>query len=448
MKQAAATSIERKALPNGLVLVAEHMPHMRSVAIGIWVRAGSRGEPSELNGIAHFIEHMVFKGTSRRSAEQIAREMDSVGGLLDAFTSKEMVSFNAKVLDENLPIAFDVLSDLVLGPVFADEDIGKEKQVILEEIRMEDDNPESLAHEMLTQSFWRGHPLGAPILGTRATVRRFTRASVVNCFQRWYTPANTVITAAGNVHLESLMKLVGKSFAGLKSKPRPSPNGRTAPHTHARLITRNKPALEQAHITLAVPSYPLVHPRRYAASVLNNILGGSMSSRLFQNIRERQGLAYAVFSELNPYSDAGMLSVYAGTSRSTTERVLRSIAGEFARLKKELVSPGGVAPGQGSAQGFAGAFARIAGGAHVQPGPPGDVLRALLQRGRVARLDRSRHRRGCPADGPGVFRAAKNCRHRRRPARGLPPDARSAGLLRFSSHPLSNRIDVRPALLP
>jgi predicted Zn-dependent peptidase len=339
MKRAAATSIERKALPNGLVLVAEHMPHMRSVAMGIWVRAGSRGEPSELNGIAHFIEHMVFKGTSRRTAEQIAREMDSVGGLLDAFTSKEMVSFNAKVLDENLPIAFDVLSDLVLGPVFADEDIGKEKQVILEEIRMEDDNPESLAHEMLTQSFWRGHPLGAPILGTRATVRGFTRASVVNCFQRWYTPANTVITAAGNVHLESLLKLVGKSFAGLKRKPRPSPNSRTAPHTHARLITRNKPALEQAHITLAVPSYPLVHPRRYAASVLNNILGGSMSSRLFQNIRERQGLAYAVFSELNPYSDAGMLSVYAGTSRSTTERVLRSIAGEFARLKKELVAP-------------------------------------------------------------------------------------------------------------
>ncbi len=339
MKQAAATSIQRKALPNGLVLVAEHMPHMRSVAIGIWVRAGSRGEPSELNGIAHFIEHMVFKGTSRRSAEQIAREMDSVGGLLDAFTSKEMVSFNAKVLDENLPIAFDVLSDLVLGPVFADEDIDKEKQVILEEIRMEDDNPESLAHEMLTQSFWRGHPLGAPILGTRATVRGFTRASVVNCFQRWYTPANTVITAAGNVHLESLLKLVGKSFAGLKSNPRTPPNQRTAPHTHARLITRNKPALEQAHITLAVPSYPLVHPRRYAASVLNNILGGSMSSRLFQNIRERQGLAYAVFSELNPYSDAGMLSVYAGTSRSTTERVLRSIAGEFARLKRELVVP-------------------------------------------------------------------------------------------------------------
>ena len=149
----AEISIERKVLSNGLVLVTEHMPHMRSVAIGIWVRAGSRGEPAGLNGIAHFIEHMVFKGTSRRNAEQIAREMDSVGGLLDAFTSKEMVSFNAKVLDENLPVAFDVLSDLVLGPLFADEDIAKEKQVILEEIRMEDDNPESLAHETLTQNF-------------------------------------------------------------------------------------------------------------------------------------------------------------------------------------------------------------------------------------------------------------------------------------------------------
>jgi predicted Zn-dependent peptidase len=332
-------SIEREALPNGLVLVAEHMPHMRSVAIGIWVRAGSRGEPSGLNGIAHFIEHMVFKGTSRRSAEQIAREMDSVGGLLDAFTSKEMVSFNAKVLDQNLPIAFDVLSDLVLTPTFAEEDIVKEKHVILEEIRMEDDNPESLAHEVLTQSFWRGHPLGAPILGTRGTVRRFTRKSVVNCFEQWYTPANTVITAAGNIHVDVLRKLVDKFFGGIKRRPQATPNNRTVPHTHARLIARNKPALEQAHITLAVPSFPLAHPGRYAASVLNNILGGSMSSRLFQNIRERQGLAYAVFSELNPYSDAGMLSVYAGTSRSTTERVLRSIAGEFARLKKELVAP-------------------------------------------------------------------------------------------------------------
>src|SRR5579864_6907129 len=225
----AGISIEREALSNGLVLVAEHMPHMRSVAIGIWVRAGSRGEPSGLNGIAHFIEHMVFKGTSRRSAEQIAREMDSVGGLLDAFTSKEMVSFNAKVLDENLPVAFDVLSDLVLSPIFSEEDIVKEKHVILEEIRMEDDNPESLAHEVLTQSFWRGHPLGAPILGTRGTVRKFTRKSVVHCFERWYTPANTVITAAGNIHVDVLRKLVDKFFGGIKRRPQSILNIRPTP---------------------------------------------------------------------------------------------------------------------------------------------------------------------------------------------------------------------------
>jgi predicted Zn-dependent peptidase len=334
--KASAPHIERSVLPNGLVIVVEPMAHMRSVSVGIWVRAGSRGEPKNLNGIAHFIEHMVFKGTQSRTAEEIAREMDSVGGLLDAFTSKEMVSFNAKVLDENLPLAFDVLSDLVLEPRFADDDIVKEKQVILEEIRMEDDNPESLAHEMLTQNFWRGHPLGAPILGTRASVRQFTRAEVVDCFRKWYTPKNTVITAAGNIHMKGLLELVAKPFGPRKAVRAPV-NGRVAPQTYARLVTRNKPALEQAHMTIAVPSYPLAHPRRYAASVLNNILGGSMSSRLFQNIRERQGLAYAVFSELNPYSDAGMLSIYAGTGRSTMERVLRSIAGEFRRLKEEPV---------------------------------------------------------------------------------------------------------------
>jgi len=339
MKQP-ALRIEKSVLPNGLVVVAEPMAHMRSVSIGIWVRAGSRAEPGPLNGIAHFIEHMVFKGTSRRTAEEIAREMDSVGGLLDAFTSKETVSFNAKVLDENLPVAFDVLSDLVLDPLFADDDIVKEKQVVLEEIRMEEDNPESLAHEMLTQSFWRGHPLGAPILGTRATVRQFTRAAVVDCFRKWYTPKNTVITAAGNITGKRLLELVSKPFGALKSKTRVAPNGHAAPLTHARLLMRDKPALEQVHITIAVPSYPLTHPRRYAASVMNNILGGSMSSRLFQNIRERQGLAYAVFSELNPYSDAGMLSIYAGTGRSTAERVLRSIAAEFRRLKEEPVAAG------------------------------------------------------------------------------------------------------------
>ena len=330
-------TISRHVLPNGLVLVVEPMPHAQSVSIGMWLRAGSRRERPALNGIAHFIEHMVFKGTQRRSAEQIAREMDAVGGMLDAFTSKEATCFNARVLDEHLPLAFDVLSDMVLRPLFANEDIAKEKQVILEEIRMEEDNPESVVHEVLTQNFWRGHPLGWPIIGTRATVRRFNRASLQECFGPWYAPNNLVITAAGHVAPKKLLGLVEATFGGRRRGRRASAASHP-PKTHARLVVRDKPALEQAHITIAVPSYPLAHPRRYAASVLNNILGGGMSSRLFQNIRERQGLAYAVFSELTPYSDAGMLSVYAGTGRRTVERVLRLVAEEFRRMKQEAVS--------------------------------------------------------------------------------------------------------------
>jgi len=337
----AKSSIARRVLPNGLVVIAEHMPHVRSVSLGIWLHAGSRRESPPLNGIAHFIEHMLFKGTSRRTAEVIAREMDSVGGLLDAFTAKETVSFNAKVLDEHLPIAFDVLSDLVLRPLFAEEDVAKEKQVVLEEIKMEEDSPESLAHEVLTQDFWRGHPLGSPILGTSSTVRHFTRDAVVDCFRQWYAPDNTIITAAGHISMPRLLDLVHRAFGRRKprrSAARVSAVAKRPPQPHARLVTRDKPALEQAHITMAVPSYPLADPRRYATSLLNNILGGGMSSRLFQNIRERQGLAYAVFSELNPYSDAGMLSIYAGTGRATIERVLRSVAEEFSRMKRAPVA--------------------------------------------------------------------------------------------------------------
>jgi predicted Zn-dependent peptidase len=333
----ATSAVQRKVLPNGLVLIAEPMPHARSVSVGIWLRAGSRGEPAGLSGVAHFIEHMVFKGTSRRTAEEIAREMDSVGGHLDAFTSKEMVSFSAKVLDEHLPLAFDVLSDLILRPLFTEEDVAKERHVILEEIRMEEDNPESVAHELLTENFWRGHPLGTRILGTRESVKRFTRAAVRDCFRRWYAPDNIIVTAAGNIQLTKLAELAAVPFGALKSKARLAPAG-PAPKPHARLIARNKPTLEQAHITLAVPSYPLAHANRYAISVMNSILGGSMSSRLFQNIRERQGLAYAVFSEINPYSDAGMLSVYAGTARNNVERLLRSVAAEFRGLTQEPVS--------------------------------------------------------------------------------------------------------------
>jgi predicted Zn-dependent peptidase len=332
----APRDIEKHVLPNGLVVITESMLHVRSVSVGIWIRTGSRREPAELNGITHFIEHMVFKGTERRSAEEIACSMDSMGGMLDAFTAKEMICFNAKVLDQHLPIAFDVLSDLVLRPRFAEEDIVKEKQVVLEEIKMDQDNPDYLVHEIFTQNFWQGHPLGKPILGTRETVKAFTRESLLACFRQWYAPNNIVITAAGHLEHARLVELVAREFGELA----PVPNGHadTAPRAHARITTRTKRELEQVHICLGVPSYPIAHERRFAGSVLNNILGGAMSSRLFQNVREKQGLAYAVFSEMNPYRDAGMLSIYAGTALETAEQVVRLVAEEFRNLKKLPVS--------------------------------------------------------------------------------------------------------------
>ncbi len=328
--------IQKEVLPNGLVVITERMPHVRSISVGIWIRTGSRREPAALNGISHFIEHMVFKGTERRSAEDIARTMDSVGGMLDAFTAKEMICFNAKVLDEHLPIAFDVLSDLVLRPRFAEQEIVKEKQVVLEEIKMDQDNPDYLVHEIFTQSFWSDHPLGKPILGTPETVKQFSRDALFGCFRQWYAPNNIVITAAGHLEHAPLVELAAVAFGGLA--PLQVDTSDTAPQAHPRITTQNKRELEQVHICVGVPSYPVAHQRRFAAAVLNNILGGGMSSRLFQNIREKQGLAYSVFSELSPYRDAGLLSIYAGTARETPGQVVHSVIEEFRRMKQQPVT--------------------------------------------------------------------------------------------------------------
>jgi predicted Zn-dependent peptidase len=325
------SAVETATLPNGLVVITEPMEHVHSVSVGIWLRTGSRREPAELNGISHFIEHMLFKGTHRRTAEDIAREVDSVGGMLDAFTSKEMVCFNTRVLDEHLPKAFDVLADMVLDPKFDPADIEREQSVILEEIRMTQDNPEDLVHELFTQNFWSSHALGKPILGTPETVSAFDRKTLESSFRKWYAPNNVVITAAGHLSHEQLIDLVGQRF----SKLPPAENGvsdpKPQPSPHITLRTKNE--LEQVHICIGVPATAMTDVRRFAVSVLNNVLGGGMSSRLFQNIRERQGLAYAIFSELNSYRDTGMLSVYAGTSLDTAAQVIASILEEFRKLR-------------------------------------------------------------------------------------------------------------------
>jgi predicted Zn-dependent peptidase len=231
---------------------------------------------------------MVFKGTKSRSAEQIAREVDSIGGNIDAFTAKECVSFSIKVLDEHVPIALDVLSDLVLNPTFDEQDITRERGVILEEIKMDEDNPDYLVHEIFTQNFWKDHPLGRPILGTRDTVRRFERVPVVDFYSQRFASGNVIITAAGYLDHDRFVELVAQHFENMKSMSNGFHN--LPPRIVPRIILRNKKALEQVQICVGVPSYPITHEKRHSSYILNTLLGGGMSSRLFQNIRERQGL--------------------------------------------------------------------------------------------------------------------------------------------------------------
>ena len=329
------SNISREALPNGLTIITEEMQHIRSVSIGIWIKSGSRDEDPQWNGISHFVEHMVFKGTKSRTAEEIARQVDSIGGNMDAFTAKECICFNVKVLDEHLPIAMDVLSDLVLNPIFDVKDIGRERGVILEEIKMDEDNPDYLVHEIFTQNFWKDHPLGKPILGTKDTVKRFEQPILFDYYGERFSPGNLVVCAAGHVDHRQFADLVVEKFQNLK--PRSNGYHTAPPKINPRIIMRNKKALEQVQICVGTPAYPLAHPKRYGSYILNTVLGGGMSSRLFQNVRERQGLVYAIYSDLNPYRDTGCLSIYAGTSRESAPKVVGSIVAELRRLKNEPV---------------------------------------------------------------------------------------------------------------
>jgi len=333
--QSSNPGIEKTTLPNGIRVISEQMSHVRSVAVGVWIDAGSRAETDEESGISHFVEHMVFKGTSNRSADDIACSIDSIGGQLDAFTTKENVAFTAKVLDEHLPRALDVLSDLVLNPAFRDEDIVKEKGVVLEELKMEEDNPDYLIHEMFISNFWKRHPLGRTIIGTKETINSFQSPQLREFFGRTYCPANLMITAAGNVEHLKLVELVEERFGHLSGQP--SSVTTSQPEPHAVISLRDKPSLEQVHVCIGVPAYAITHPRRYAGYVLNTVLGGGISSRLFLKIREHEGLAYSVFSDLSTYSDTGYMSVYAGTSLETTGQVIEHVLAELKNLKTNAV---------------------------------------------------------------------------------------------------------------
>jgi predicted Zn-dependent peptidase len=329
-------NIQREVLPNGLTIITEQMAHIRSVSLGIWVKSGSRHEEAPVNGISHFTEHMVFKGTTSRSAEDIARQVDSIGGNMDAFTGKETVCFNMKVLDEHLPVAIDILSDMVLNPVFAPGEITRERGVILEEIKMDEDNPDYLVHELFTQNFFKDHPLGKPILGTKETVRRFDQEAILSDYGQKFVPGNLIISAAGSIQHDHVVDLLRKRFEHLKA----GSNGwhSNPPKISSRITLRNKKSLEQVQICMGVPSYEISHTRRYVSYVLNTLLGGGMSSRLFQNVREKQGLVYSIFSELNPFRDTGCLSVYAGTSLQSAPKVVQSVLQEFRNFKEVPLS--------------------------------------------------------------------------------------------------------------
>lgn len=326
--------VTREVLDNGLRLITEAMPHVRSVTIGVWLMRGSRHESDERSGIAHFVEHMLFKGTEERTAEDIAQAIDSIGGQLDAFTAKEYASYYIKVLDEHLPLAVDLLADIVLRPAFVADEIEREKKVILEEIKMVEDTPDDLVHELFTQHFWEGHPLGRPILGSKESVESFTPDSLHEYFGGAYVAKNMIVSAAGNLDHARVRALIEAAFGPVAAEGEPV--AATPPTVVPQIVTRTKD-LEQSHICLGTDSYPQRHDDRYVSYILNTVLGGSMSSRLFQNVREKRGLAYAVFSGLSAYRDAGNITIYAGCANEAVGEVIDLCVEELRGLKKATV---------------------------------------------------------------------------------------------------------------
>ena len=317
--------VVREVLNSGLRLVTETMPHVRSVTIGVWLTRGSRHETDERGGIAHFVEHMLFKGTDTRSAEDIAQAIDSIGGQLDAFTAKEYASYYIKVLDEHLPLAVDLLADIVQRPAFAAEEIEREKKVILEEIKMVEDTPDDLVHELFTQHFWEGHPLARPILGSPQTVEGLTRDTILDYFGGAYVAPNVIVSAAGNLDHARVRVLIEKAFGGLAASGERFVEA--APRVSPQVIARTK-ELEQSHLCLGTNSYPQSHDDRYVSYILNTVL---------QNIRERRGLAYSVFSGLSAYRDAGNITIYAGCANEAVGEVIDLCVEELKSIKREPV---------------------------------------------------------------------------------------------------------------
>jgi len=327
--------IQRTTLENGIRVITEHIPHAHSVSIGIWVASGSRHETPAQNGVAHFIEHLLFKGTEKRTALDIAREIDSVGGVLNAFTGREYVCYYAKVLHKALPKAVDLLSDIFLRSVFDSDELEKERMVILQEISRMEDSPDEYIHDLFCRNFWLNHPLGMPILGNETSVGGMSREDIISYRDAVYCGRDIIITAAGKVHHPEMLELLNGAFHQVPVGKPSTPAPLLKHEQRSELIEKD---LEQVHICLGTKALSQNHPHRYDCYIINSILGGSMSSRLFQEVREKLGLAYAVYSYTTMHTDAGSLVIYAGTSHERLDQVVEILLREIRRLKNEHVS--------------------------------------------------------------------------------------------------------------
>ncbi|HUJ17554.1 MAG TPA: pitrilysin family protein [Nitrospirota bacterium] len=326
----------KDTLSNGIRVVSETLPKSRSVSIGVWVKVGSRHEPPELGGISHFIEHLFFKGTEKRTAKDIAIEMDSIGGEMNAFTSQETTTYYVKVVDEHLPIAIDLLSDILLGSRFDPVEMDKERKVILEEIKSVEDTPDDYIHELFTATVWPSNSLGRPILGTRETIKGLKHADILSYINDYYCPKEIVISVAGNFEHARLVDLLEQSFGKLSRTGIPK---KEATPAFTRDVSVKKKQLEQVQLCIGSKGLNYAHENRFVASALNTVLGNSMSSRLFQEIREQNALAYSIYSYVTAYRDTGLITIYAGTDPSNALEVVRLVLKEIRNIQEEGITP-------------------------------------------------------------------------------------------------------------
>ncbi|MBA2533247.1 MAG: insulinase family protein [Nocardioidaceae bacterium] len=348
--------IRRTVLPGGLRVITEAMPGVRSASLGVWVGVGSLDESPSLAGSSHFLEHLLFKGTAKRSALDISEALDAVGGEMNAFTAKEYTCYHARVLDIDLPLAVDTIADMVTGSLIAAADVDAERGVILEEIAMNDDDPDDVVHNLIAARIWGDTPLGRPIAGTPESIGALTRRQIAGYYRRRYRPASMVVAVAGNVEHRQVLRLVRSAFGGAgfladdsatPSAPREG-TGKARFGLGASVVNR---ATEQANLVLALPGLPRADERRYVAGVLNAALGGSMSSRLFQEVREKRGLAYAVYSYTANYAAAGMVGIYAGCAPAKVDDVLGLVRAQLVQVAEQGIGPGELERGKGQLRG-------------------------------------------------------------------------------------------------